>query len=239
MIIAGLYKTTLLDYPEHLAASIFTKGCDFCCPFCHNRDLVIAREDRKLSLIPQEEVLDFLDSRKNMLNGVCISGGEPSVQPDLKEFIQQIKAMGYDVKLDTNGNHPEVLESLLSENLLDYIAMDIKNSMEKYLVTVGCQDIDMNKISKSIQLIMDAGNMENPAISYEFRTTVVKELHREEDILAIGKRIAGKGIYYLQSYEENDNVIQKGFHSYQKNEMSRFVEKMAELGITAKLRGMA
>ncbi len=239
MNIAGLYKTTLLDYPEHIATSIFTVGCDFCCPFCHNRDLVISREDRKTDLIPQEEILRFLESRKKILTGVCISGGEPTMQLDLKEFIRQIKAMGYAVKLDTNGHHPEVLKGLLSANLVDYIAMDIKNSTDKYAITTGCQYIDYNKIEKSIQLILDAGNTETPAISYEFRTTVIKELHTEVDLIEIGKRISGKGRYYLQSYEENGNVIQKGFHAYQPAEMRSLVENLASLGIPATLRGIA
>lgn len=238
MRIAGINKTTLLDYPERIAAGIFTVGCDFCCPFCHNRDLVVERGKRKTDMIPEEEILLFLESRRKFLSGVCISGGEPTIQPDLKEFIHKIKAMGYHVKLDTNGYHPEVLECLLEDNLLDYIAMDIKNCRHKYGAVTGCPDLDIDKIEKSVKLILHAGNTANSMVSYEFRTTVVKELHTENDLVEIGKWIAGKGIYYLQSYEENDNVIQKGFHSYQPDEIMDFVEKLLSQGILAKARGI-
>ena len=230
MQIHGLNKTTLLDYPEHVAATVFTGGCNFCCPFCHNGDLVL--HAKEYPTISEEEVLTFLQKRKNILSGVCITGGEPTLQPDLPEFIGKMKDMGYLVKLDTNGYRPEVLRKLLEANLLDYVAMDIKNSKEKYDTTVGKGNLDIKRIEDSVSILLEG------RISYEFRTTVVRELHTSEDFEAIGSWIQGTGAYFLQSYRDNENVIQKGFSAYSKEELESFVNLLKKYVTRVELRGM-
>ncbi len=229
MKIAGLNKTTLLDYPGHVAATVFTAGCNFCCPFCHNRDLVI---NRNPDLISEHEVLSFLEKRRGILEGVCITGGEPTLQPDLQDFIAQVKQMGYLIKLDTNGYRPDVVKYLLAGGLLDYIAMDIKNSKAKYALTVGQADIDVGKIAASVEQIRQSG------IDYEFRTTVVRELHTEGDLMEIGAWLKGSRRYYLQAYEENENVIQSGFHAYRAEEMQGFAKKLTDMGVPTTGRGI-
>ena len=218
MLICGLSRLTLLDYPEHVGATIFTGGCNFRCPFCQNGDLVLdpASQER----IPEEEILDFLKDRKGRLEGVCITGGEPTLQPDLESFICKIKEMGYLVKLDSNGYRPDVIKKLLNAGYLDYIAMDIKNSLTHYGETAGVGEMDdfaKKTISESIGLIMNSG------IEYEFRTTVVKELHSEADFREIAEMLSGARAYYLQNYRESDAVIKKGFHGFTKEELEHFV----------------
>ncbi|MBO5165665.1 MAG: anaerobic ribonucleoside-triphosphate reductase activating protein [Lachnospiraceae bacterium] len=230
MQIHGLNKTTLLDYPEHVAATVFTGGCNFCCPFCHNADLVL--HSGTFPTLSEEEVFAFLQKRKNVLTGVCITGGEPTLQPDLPDFIRRVKELGYLVKLDTNGYRPEILKALLEEKLLDYVAMDVKNSKIKYDKTVGKENLDIVRIEESVELLK-GGN-----IPYEFRTTVVKELHAEADFEEIGEWIQGAGNYFLQSYRDNDNVIQKGFTAYTKGEMEAFVEILKKYIKRVELRGV-
>ena len=178
MKIYGLNKTTLLDYPGHVAAAVFLGGCNCRCPFCQNGDLVLRPESQ--AEIGEEELFAFLKKRKGILSGVCITGGEPTLEKELGELAGKIKEMGYLVKLDTNGLRPEVVGELLEDGLLDYIAMDVKNSMERYGETVGLEKIDVGKIRETIDLMMASG------IDYEFRTTVVKELHGKKDMEAIG-----------------------------------------------------
>lgn len=228
MRILGLTKTTLLDFPGHVAASLFTGGCQFRCPFCHNGELVLAPLEE--SVYSQEEVLSFLRKRRGVLQGVCITGGEPTLQPGLAEFIRRIRELGYLVKLDTNGYEPEVLEELLREGLLSYVAMDIKNRREKYALTVGKEDVEIDRIEQSVELLKKAG------IAYEFRTTLVKELHTEEDIREIGKWIGGCPYYFLQQYRDSENVIavRKGggedsFHGYDRDAMERMAKALEEL----------
>lgn len=199
MQICGFSKTTLLDYPEHVAATVFVGGCNFRCPFCHNAGLVIA--PHTFDKITEEEVLAHLKKRRGLLQGVCITGGEPTLQRDLAEFICRVKEFGYLVKLDTNGYLPEVLKALLAENLIDYVAMDIKASPENYALTAGVSNFDLGKISESIEVIK--GNK----IAYEFRTTVVKGIHTIEEFEEIGKWIAGSRAYYLQSFRESENML--------------------------------
>ena len=177
MIIKGLQKLTLLDYPGKTACTVFTGGCNFRCPFCHNASLV---NDLNSDEISESDFFELLNKKKNVLQGVCITGGEPTLMPDLSEFIAKIKKLGYLVKLDSNGYRPEVIKNLVHDNLIDYIAMDIKNSEEKYPLTTGIDNIDIAKIKESINFIMNCN------IDYEFRTTVVKELHTSTDIEAIG-----------------------------------------------------
>jgi pyruvate formate lyase activating enzyme len=231
MNIGGLNKTTLLDYPEHVAATIFCGGCNFRCPFCYNSGLIATAGPNNTS-ISEQEVLDFLEKRKNVLAAVCISGGEPTLQADLLDFIRKIKEMGYRVKLDTNGYRPEVVAGLLAENLLDYIAMDIKNTKEKYALTVGFPHIDLAKIETTADIIKES------AIAHEFRTTVVRELHTGEDLLAIGAWLAGGGAWYLQSYQDSDNVLQRGYTAYSETELVAIVTTLHEQGIDfVKVRG--
>ena len=195
MLIAGLNKTTLLDYPGRVAATIFTGGCNFRCPFCHNGDLVL--KPSSLEMISEEEVLSFLQKRKNVLKGVCITGGEPTLQADLPDFICKIKEIGYQVKLDTNGYAPEVLKTLLNDELLDYVAMDIKNAPEAYAETAGLR-VDMERIRESVDFLLSG------AVPYEFRTTVVLPYHTDERMEAIGKWIAGTEKYFLQQYKDEN-----------------------------------
>ncbi|MFA6866184.1 MAG: anaerobic ribonucleoside-triphosphate reductase activating protein [Clostridia bacterium] len=211
MKIKGLQKLTLLDYPEKTACTIFTGGCNFRCPFCHNASLVFTRNGE--DDIEEEEVLKHLIKRKSVLDGVCITGGEPLLQNDIEEFIKKVKDLGYLVKLDTNGYNPEKLESLLNNNLLDYIAMDIKNSLEKYAITAGINNFDKEKIKRSIALI------KNSNIDYEFRTTVVAEFHTVEDFDDIGKIIANAKAYYLQNFVDSGDLIGSNLHAMPKNEM--------------------
>lgn len=230
MQIHGLNKTTLLDYPEHVAATIFTGGCNFLCPFCHNKDLVIFPNNQpKLS---EYEVLSFLEKRKKILTGVCISGGEPTLQPDIEEFLYHIKSMGFLVKLDTNGYRPEVIRELYEEKLIDDIAMDIKGSLSHYSKLVGLTNVKTDFIKESINYIMNCG------IRYEFRTTVVKELHTREDFEDIGKLICGSNAYFLQSYKDADTVIEHGYHCCTSEELEEFLTIVQKYVPNAKLRGV-
>ena len=230
MQICGLNKTTLLDYPEHMAATVFTGGCNFRCPFCHNGDLVL--NPQKYAGITQDEVLSFLRKRQGILSGVCITGGEPTLQPDLVTFLATIKKMGYLIKLDTNGYKPDVIQMLVKQQLIDYIAMDIKNSLSSYSQTAGMDSLDFSRIKSSVDYIMQCG------IDYEFRTTVVKELHTVENFAEIGKWLAGCKRYYLQSYVESEHVICHGFHAYDKKELLAFTDVLKETIPNTFLRGV-
>ena len=230
MHIYGLNKTTLLDYPEHVAATIFTGGCNFCCPFCHNGDLVL--HTAEFEMISKEEVLIFLRKRRNILSGVCITGGEPTLQPDLMDFIMEIKELGLLVKLDTNGYEPRVLRNLLEQGLLDYVAMDLKNSKEKYAATVGKKDLELERIEESVAILLEC------KIPYEFRTTVVKQLHEKEDFVKMGQWINGAGAYYIQSYRDNENVIQRVFSAYEKEELEKFSDLVRPYVKNVSLRGV-
>ncbi|MFA9378561.1 MAG: anaerobic ribonucleoside-triphosphate reductase activating protein [Lachnotalea sp.] len=214
MQIHGLNKTTLLDYPGHLASTIFLGNCNFRCPFCHNKGLVLSPDSEPT--ISTDLIFDHLKKRRNMIEGVCITGGEPTLALDLLDFISQIKDLGFLVKLDTNGYRPDVLDSLLSNHLLDYIAMDIKSSPDNYHNLAGLNNIDINKITTSINIIMGSN------IDYEFRTTLVKELHNMGDIEAIGNWIKGCDAYYLQSYKEGEQVINPIYTSFCKEELLHF-----------------
>ena len=230
MQIKGLTKTTLLDYPGHVAATLFVGDCQFKCPFCHNGSLVT--QASSLPDIPLEEVYTFLEKRKGVLDSVCITGGEPTFQPDLREFLYSIKEMGYLIKLDTNGYDPVLLDHLLKEELIDFVAMDIKNSQEKYAKTSGKNDLDLTRIKLSVDLIKDSG------IDYEFRTTVVRELHSKEDMLSIAKWLNGAKSYYLQSYVPSEDVIMPIFSSYSKDELMEIKDMMEEYLPNIFLRGL-
>lgn len=219
MIISGLQKLTLLDFPGYIACTIFTRGCNMRCPFCQNQGLVVPEHFDSKEIIPIQDIIEFLKNRKSKLQGVCITGGEPTLQTDLIEFIKQVKSIGYKVKLDTNGTNPEVIKALLTNNFLDYIAMDIKNDLSRYELTSGVNEEKKN-ILKSINIIKDAG------IEYEFRTTVVKELHDEESFQNIAKMIGHVTNYSLQYYEETENVISPIYHTPSDDEMKLYCKIM-------------
>lgn len=198
MILGGFQKLTLLDYPGKIATTVFTVGCSFRCPFCHNPELV----DLRLTHNEESEkaFFEFLQKRKGKLEGVCITGGEPTIQPDILDFIKKIKKMGFLVKLDSNGTRPDVLKKIIDQKLVDYIAMDIKSSLEKYAEATGSK-VDIDRIRLSVNLIR------NSKIPYEFRTTVVPGLHAEKDFIEIAKWINGAEAYYLQEYREEQKIL--------------------------------
>lgn len=229
MNIKGLQKTTLLDFPEKLACTVFTGGCNFRCPFCHNASLVLTPS--KVENISEEDFFSYISKRKGMLDGVCITGGEPLLSPDIEEFIKKIRSCGLLVKLDTNGSFPDKLEHLLDEGLLDYIAMDIKNSKQKYAMTAGVDSFP-SEIEKSIDIII------KKAPDYEFRTTVVRELHNTQDIVDIASRIKNAKKYFLQSYVDSGDTIIEGFSAYSATEMLKILENTKKILPATVLRGM-
>lgn len=214
--IAGIQKLTLLDYPGLTACTIFMNGCNFRCPYCHNSSLVINSEFNEI--LNEDEILEFLKTRKGRLDGVCITGGEPLLQKDLIPFIKKIKDIGYKVKLDTNGYLTGKLKEILDLNLVDYVAMDIKSSITNYEKSIGLKMINKENIQSSIDLIKNS-NLEN----YEFRTTVVKELHSLDDFKEIGEMLLGSKQYFLQQFKWNEfNIVNTGYSSYSKEELEKF-----------------
>jgi pyruvate formate lyase activating enzyme len=228
--IHGFNKTTLLDYPKHLACTIFLGNCNFRCPFCHNKGLVLCPDTQPL--IPDKTIYEYLEKRKNIIEGVCITGGEPTLSPDLHSFISHIKNMGFLIKLDTNGYRPNVIKELLADKLLDYIAMDIKSSPKNYDQLSGLNHIDLGNIYESVNIIMDSG------IDYEFRTTLVKELHSITDIEDIGKWLSGCNAYFLQAYRENEEVISPGFTSFCLDELVAFQTELLKYINNVQIRGI-
>lgn len=229
MKICGLNKTTLLDYPGCVAATIFVGGCNFRCPFCHNGDLVL--HSGKMDSYSQEEIFAFLKKRKNVLEGVCVTGGEPTLCKELPEFIGEIKKLGYKVKLDTNGSNPEMLKELVENDVVNYVAMDIKAPMENYDKVSG-MTVDVKKIEQSVALL------KNGKVPYEFRTTVVKELHTKEDFEKIGQWLMGAERYYLQSYQETDKNISKGYSALAKDELLEIAELLKKYIKNVELRSV-
>lgn len=230
MQIFGFNKTTLLDFPEHVTCTVFTGGCNFRCPFCQNGDLVL--HGGSLPVLDEEEVFRVLRKRKGILTGVCVTGGEPTLQRDLDVFLSRVKELGYLVKLDSNGYRPEVLQSLCERGLVDYFAMDIKSSPENYARTAGVKELDMGLIRESVDFIRSCG------LDYEFRTTVVRELHSSGDFLSIGEWLKGCKAYFLQSYVESEGVICKEFSSYSKEELEEFVMLLKPYIDNVSLRGV-
>ena len=227
MNIVGLQKVSLLNYPGLVSATIYVNGCNFRCPFCHNSSIVKCEYEE----LSEEQVFEYLIERKKMLDGVCVSGGEPTTQKNLKEFILKLKDMGFKVKLDTNGYNPKVLNELLKSKCLDYVAMDIKNSDEKYTKTAGV-NINMDMINESIRLIM------NSNIDYEFRTTVVEELHELTDIEFIAKKLAGAKAYFIQNFEDSGDIMQNGLHGFKKEKLQEFIEVAKKYIPNSNLRGI-
>ena len=220
--IGGLQKLTLLDYPDKVACTIFLGGCNYKCPFCHNKDLVFMPEGFELYEI--DDIMSYLNLRKGVLDGVTISGGEPLLQDETIDFIKEIKSLGYDIKLDTNGNYPQKMIYLLENGYIDYVAIDIKNSQEKYAETVGLSEsaIDLNNLQISIDYL------KSHDFQYEFRTTVVSEFHEEKDFVEIGKWIRNSKKYYLQPYKDSENVITKGLHAPTDNDLLLYKKILQE-----------
>ena len=229
MLIKGLQKLTLLDYPGKMACTVFTAGCNFRCPFCHNASLVTNIDEERIS---EEEFFNFLQKRQGIIDGVCVTGGEPTLQPDLKEFLKKIKSLGYSVKLDTNGYRPDALKDVVNSGLVDYVAMDIKNSQSKYALTCGLESMDMIKINESVEFLMSG------VVDYEFRTTIVKELHNEDDIQDIVSWIKGAKKYFLQGFTDSGDLICTGYSGYDKTELQKLLNIAKNHFETVELRGI-
>ncbi len=229
MKLHGIQKMTLLDFPGVVSCTIFLGGCDFRCPFCHNFELI---DGTAQPVMDDDELIEFLRSRKALLDGVAITGGEPCLHNDLPELIKKIRAEGYKVKLDTNGYHPEMLKRILDEHLVEYVAMDIKNSEEKYALTCGLESIDLDKIKESISLLM------NGETDYEFRTTVIKEFHEDADFEKIGEMIRGAKRYFLQRFTDRDSVPYGNLSAPSFDKMRKYAEISRKYVPETELRGV-
>ena len=229
MYIKDFRKLTLLDFPGKIACTVFTAGCNLRCPFCHNAALVTKIED---GFIPEEEFFAFLEGRRGRLDGVAITGGEPLLQKDIESFIIKIKEMGFLVKLDTNGTFPDKLEAILKRGIVDYVAMDIKNSPEKYAETVATPTLDLGLIKRSVDIIMNSG------VDYEFRTTVTHEMFSDGDIESIGKLIKGAKKYFLQAFIDSGNLIKEGNTQEDKAVMERYASIAGRFVSSCELRGI-
>ena len=229
MKLHGIQKMTLLDFPGVVSCTIFLGGCDFRCPFCHNFELI---DGTAQPVMTDDELIDFLKGRKALLDGVAITGGEPCLHKDLPELIKRIRAEGYKVKLDTNGYHPEMLKKILDEKLVDYVAMDIKNSEEKYALTCGLESIDLDIIKESVSLLM------NGDTDYEFRTTVINEFHEEADFEKIGEMIKGAKRYFLQRFTDRDSVPYGNLTAPSFDKMRKYAEISRNFVEKTELRGV-
>ncbi len=235
MHIAGLQKMTLLDYPGRVACTVFLQGCNFRCPFCHNSGLLSGQGE---ALMTEEALLAFLKKRKGLLDGVCITGGEPTLQKDLPRLLESIKELGYYVKLDTNGGRPQVLQAVTEAGLVDYVAMDIKNSPARYAETAGVKENMVNAVEQSIAYLLSGKT------AYEFRTTVVAELHDAESIRDMGQWVQrlgdGQAVrqWYLQCYTDRDSVLQSGLSAPRKEQMQQYAEILTPYAAVVGLRGV-
>ena len=229
MLINGLQKLTLLDFPGRMACTVFLGGCDLRCPYCHNSELWHASAP---AVMDDEELISFLGKRNGMLTGVVFTGGEALLRPELPELIRRVRQMGFAVKLDTNGTHPERLEALIEEGLLDYAAMDVKNDLERYPLTCGKEDMDTEAIKRSIALLLRG------RVPYEFRTTAVKPFHDDTSFINIAKLIEGAQNYYLQPFADRDTVPYKGFAAPSEEQMQRYLEIVRPHVGHAEIRGM-
>jgi pyruvate formate lyase activating enzyme len=228
MIFNGFQKMTLLDFPGRVACTLFAGGCNFRCPFCHNAGLVLGGVTESYS---EDEILDYLSKRKGLLDGVCITGGEPTLRKDLPDFIRRIKDMGYLVKLDTNGSNPRMLKALLEENLLDYVAMDIKNCPDRYAATCGGPDI-LTHVEECLDLLRKS------PVEWELRTTCVKPFHDRDAMEAIGKWLRGTEHYYLQAFVDSGDLVGSGISGFTKEEMEALCQAVLPYIPTTRLRGI-
>ena len=231
MKIQGLQKMTLLDFPGRVACTVFLGGCDFRCPFCHNYELI---DGSASAVMEEEELLSFLEGRKGLLDGVAFTGGEPCLRRDLPDLMRRIREMGFAVKLDTNGHHPALLAEIIRQNLVDYVAMDIKNSRRHYAETIGLkpEEFSLAAIEESVELL------KNGHTDYEFRTTVVKQLHSEDDFHEIGTWLKGAKRYFLQCFTDRDSVPFEGFSAPEREEMLRYADIMKQFVPDTQIRGM-
>jgi pyruvate formate lyase activating enzyme len=229
MIFNGFQKMTLLDFPGKVACTLFAGGCNLRCPFCHNASLVLGGS---IESHPEEEILDYLKKRKGLLDGVCITGGEPLLRPDIKEFICKVKELGYAVKLDTNGCFPEKLRQLIDDGILDYVAMDVKNCISKYGETVGIENFDTAPIEESIDLLLGG------KVDFEFRTTIVSPLHTVTDIEELARRIKGTKKYFLQNFVDSGDLIGDGMTAHDPAVLNEMLKAAQKYIPEAKLRGV-
>lgn len=230
MSFVGIEKLSLVDFDHHMSATLFTRSCNFKCPFCHNSPLV-TNIDYNEPIIPFSDILSFLRKRKGILDAVVISGGEPTLDKDLVEEIKKIKELGYLVKLDTNGTNPSIVKYLIDNQLIDYVAMDIKNSEERYPLTCGTNHIDMDKIKETISLLINSG------IDYEFRTTLIKEFHNLDNIKKMYELIKGCKRLRLQKFVASESCIQKGLHPVDIDEASSYIDYLKQFIDDVGLRG--
>ena len=229
MKLHGLQKMTLLDFPGHVVCTVFLGGCDWRCPFCHNFELA---DGTAKPVMEDGEFLSFLEKRKGLLDGVAFTGGEPLLHRDLPDLMRRIRAMGFAVKLDTNGCHPDLLAKVLEEGLAEYVAMDIKNSPEKYPRTCGVEKVDLEAVRASVSLLKEGKT------DYEFRTTVVKEFHEESDFEAIGAWIAGARRYFLQCFTDRDSVPFGDLHAPSREDLLRFARVSSRFVPDTSIRGV-
>ena len=226
MRIGGLQKLTLLDFPGHVACTVFLQGCNFRCPFCHNSSLVLGTD-----AISEDEVFRFLNTRQGLLDGVAITGGEPLLSAELPDFLRKIKSLGYKTKVDTNGSFPEKLRSLIDDGLVEYVAMDVKNCPEKYAETAGADGM-LDAVRQSADILMRG------TIPYEFRTTVVDELHEPSDFEAIGKWLAGAQRYFLQGFVDSGDILCPGLHAAEKEKMEQCLAAVRPFIPSSQIRGL-
>lgn len=227
MDFVGIDKFSLLDFEDKVSCVLFCKPCNFRCPFCHNGTTVLEAD----TTIPFVDILEYLKSRKGLIDAVVVSGGEPTLMPDLKEKIIALKELGFLIKLDTNGTNPETIKDLYESHLIDYVAMDIKNSFIKYPLTTGTKNVNIEKIKQSIDYLMNCG------IDYEFRTTLIDEFHEEEDIIKMGLLLKGAKKLYLQKFVERESCIQKGLHEVSEETANKYKDMLSKDIKYVSLRG--
>ncbi len=230
MVIHGLQKLTLLDYPGHTACTVFTGRCNWRCPFCHNASLVLRPEEQPV--IDQEEFFAFLKKRRGLLDGVAVTGGEPTLNRDLPDFLRRVKEQGFETKLDTNGTNPAMLREILSAGLADYVAMDIKAGRDNYPAVTGTVRPGLAAVEESVELLKTCG------VEHEFRTTVVRELHSEADFADIGRWLRGEERYFLQAFKDSGDLVSGSCSPCTREEMERFLSVVRGSIPAAELRGM-
>ena len=228
MKIFGFEKLSMVDFPGHLCCTVFTGGCNFKCPFCQNSDLVKMQNLREIN---QDEIFSYLSKRKGVIDSLCISGGEPTIYPDLEQFIVKIKSLGFLVKLDTNGTNYEMLKRLIEKNLVDYVAMDIKNSLSAYGETAGTNFVDLENIKKSVELL------KRNLVDYEFRTTLVKQFHSTSTITEMANWLDGAKRIFLQHFVDNGTCLQKGLNEVEKQDAEKFLDILKNHVNHVELRG--
>ena len=220
MDFVGIDKMSLVDFDDYLSITLFTEGCNFRCPFCHNGALVL---NQKNPIIPWDEIKALLKDRIGKIDAVVITGGEPLIHPDIIDKIKEIKALGYKVKLDTNGTNPTLMIKLIDDKLIDYVAIDIKNSFDKYALTAGVKNLKLDAIKESINYLLTHN------FPYEFRTTVIKEFHTLEDIISVAKAIKGCPKYVLQRYKDREECIEHGFHEISENDITNWLNQIKKI----------